>query len=151
MTKKSKISSTAYRVLILMNLLNRSEYDVDELNEIFSMDPYIARTLSREGILKYISTIRSTGYFVSKPCLANNYKYTLKKSPVKIKLLEDDINTIVVLENFVESLHQKRLIANYSKFVEKISRYLTEEQVNFLNYQRKHYREILENMQNMPT
>jgi len=58
MKKQTKISSTAYRVLRLMILLNNKLYSIDELNNIFSADPNIARLFSKEVMLKYINTIR---------------------------------------------------------------------------------------------
>ena len=56
MEKKLKISSTAYRVLLLLSKLNEDEYNVNDLNNIFLKNSYIARLFSKDVILKYIST-----------------------------------------------------------------------------------------------
>lgn len=143
MSKKTKISSTAYRVLSLMQILNEGEYSVDALNKIFSKDPDIARTLSKEVILKYISTLRQAGYKVSKSLDGNNYKYKLDKAPVTINLTEDNLRTLLILEDYAISLYQDKLKNNYNNFLKKITRYLSEDQISMLNYERK-------NLQNNP-
>lgn len=137
MVKKPKISSTAYRVLFLMQLLNRNNYTIDALNEIFYNNTIIARTFSKEVLLKYISTLRAVGYTVSKPTLANNYTYKLIKAPVTIKLSEEELKTLAVIEYHVLSLYQEKLHKNYNNFVKKLSRYLTKNQLNTLELKKK--------------
>ncbi|OGI18096.1 MAG: hypothetical protein A2287_08440 [Candidatus Melainabacteria bacterium RIFOXYA12_FULL_32_12] len=137
MGKKTKISSTAYRVLFLMQLLNTNDCSIDYLNNTFSNDPNIARTFSKEVILKYIYTLRSAGYNVSKPNPANNHTYKLVKAPLTMRLNEQDIRTLIILEGYVSSLYQERLQKSFRSLVKKLSRYLSEEQITLLNSIRK--------------
>jgi predicted DNA-binding transcriptional regulator YafY len=132
MKEKFKISSTAYRVLLLMKLLNKSDYSAEELNKVFTDDPYIARSFSKEVILKYISTLRSAGYKISKPIPANKYSYRLIKSPLTINLTSDDIKTLAYMENHVHGLYQDKLEKNYFKLIEKISSYMSDSQLAYL-------------------
>lgn len=141
-----KISTTAYRVLLIMKLLNRQGYNVDELNEIFASNKRIKKTLSKEVILKYLSTLRSAGYKISKPCLVNNYSYKLLQAPISIKLKNEALDALVILESYVSSLYQKRLVYTYNNFLHSISRYLCTEQINQLTFLRKKHENLTETL-----
>ena len=141
MKKQNKISSTAYRVLLLMELLNNKPYSMNDINDVFSEDPYIARTFSKEVILKYLSTIRLAGYEISKPSPSNNYTYSLKEAPVNILLTTENIKTLAFLENYVSGLYQTKLQKGFEQILNKIIRYFSKEQLNILNNERKMYKE----------
>lgn len=138
MKKNLKISSTAYRVLLLLKLLNENDYSIKELNTIFSSDKNVARSFSKVVMQKYITTLKLAGYKFTKPGLANKYKYKLIKAPVLINFTKDNLKTFVVLEDYVSSLFQEKLNKHYQSFLSKISGYLSEEQIAYLNYERKH-------------
>ncbi|HBH17528.1 MAG TPA: hypothetical protein DDX14_01025 [Cyanobacteria bacterium UBA9579] len=145
MGKKTKISSTAYRVLLLMQLLNAHDCSINFLNNVFSNDPNIARTFSKEVILKYIYTLRSAGYKISKPSPANDHTYKLVKAPLTMKLKEQEIKTLAILEGYISSLYQDRLQKNFNTLMEKLYRYLSEDQIALFNNVRKvHHEEINE-------
>ncbi len=135
MKKKLKISSTAYRVLLLLCRLNEKSRTVDELNDIFSEDPDVARFFSKDVILKYISTLRTAGYDIAKPKASNKYSYTLNKAPIQIEFSEEELNTLTLLKSYIEGFQQKKFVKNYSSFIEKIKRYMPEDQAEILNEQ----------------
>lgn len=139
MNKKPKISSTAYRVLLLMSLLNEKAYSIDELNKEFSENPYITRTMSKEVILKYLSTLRSARYKIVKPNLSNNYTYKLITAPIKIKFSQEEIETLIILENYIASMYQAKLKKICNKLLENVKRYMSEEQLLTLELSRKKY------------
>jgi len=141
MDKKLKISSTAYRVLLLLSHLNKGQCNVEDLNDIFSSDKLTARYFSKEVILKYISTLRTAGYDISKPIQSNNYKYELNKSPVLINLSSNQLKSLATMLYYAESLHQNKLIYNYTKFLKKTQKLLSDKQVAFLNRELKKQRE----------
>jgi len=144
MNKKIKISATAYRVLLLLLHLNDGQGKVDYLNNIFSSDQYTARYFSKEVILKYISTLRTAGYDISKPGAANNYNYELAKSPVLIELSNKQIKNLAIMFCYAESLHQNKIIDNYNNFLKKIKKFIPDKQVLLLNKELKKQRENLE-------
>lgn len=144
MEKKIKISATAYRVLLLLLHLNDGQGKIDCLNNIFSADQYTSRYFSKEVILKYISTLRTAGYDISKPTAANNYNYELNKSPVLIELSNDQIKNLAVMLYYAESLHQNKIIDNYNSFLKKIKKFITSNQVHLLNKELKKQLENLE-------
>jgi len=133
MSRKLKISSTAYRVLLLLQKLNEKKLSTDRLNRIFSEDPYVARFFSKDVILKYISTLRMAGFSITKPSASNDYCYVLNKAPVQIDFSEEEIKTLRMLKSFAQSFQQKKFLTNYYSFVEKLKRYMNEEQIKKLN------------------
>lgn len=133
MERKLKISSTAYRVLLLLQKLNEQKLSSDDLNRIFSEDPEVARYFSKDVILKYISTLRMAGYDIAKPSSSNNYCYVLNEAPIKINFSGEEIKTLARLKNYAYALHQNRFIKNYSSFIEKLKRYMHIEHLKNLN------------------
>ena len=144
MEKKIKISATAYRVLLLLLHLNDGQGKVDNLNMIFSTDKYTSRYFSKEVILKYISTLRTANYDISKPTAANNYNYELNKSPVLIELSNEQIKNLAVMLYYAESLQQNKIIDNYNSFLKKIKKFIPLNQVQLLNKEIKRQGENLE-------
>lgn len=130
--KTKKISSTAYRVLLLLKLLNENNLGIEELNTILSQDPNISRSFSNEVILKYLSTLRLAGYKISKPCIANNYTYNLIKAPIQMDLNEEELKALVSIDLFISNMHQQILQDAQHKIMENISRYLDDDQINHL-------------------
>lgn len=147
MNKNLKISSTAYRVLLLLKLLNERSYNIDELNRIFLSDPFILKTLSKEVILKYLSTLRSSGYKISKPTALNEYRYHLVEAPIAINLSDNELETIVILENYVSGLYQTRLVELYGNFLKNISRYLSKDSISTMDKFRKTHQGLDESFQ----
>ncbi len=141
MEKKIKISSTAYRVLLLLLHLNNGNSNVNSLNDIFSTDKYTSRYFSKEVILKYISTLRTAGYDISKPSAQNNYNYELNKAPVLIELSNKQIKNLAIMLCYAESLHQNKIIDNYNRFLKKIKKYIPEHQIKLLNKELKKQQE----------
>lgn len=141
MSKKIKISSTAYRVLLLLMHLNNGQCKSERLNDIFLEDEYVSRYFSKDVILKYIITLRTAGYNISKPAPANNYSYELNKSPVLIELSNRQIKNIAIMYWHAEGLHQNKITENYGSFLQKIKKFIPENQVQLLNKELKKQRE----------
>lgn len=143
MSKKFKISSTAYRVLLLLFHLNKGQCTSDYLNNVFLEDPYISRYFSKDVILKYIITLRTAGYDIAKPTLSNGYNYELNKSPVLIEFNYKQIKNLAALYWYAQSLHQNKIIGNYNSFLKKIKKFLPDKQVSVLNREIKEQQEHL--------
>ncbi|MDD3014023.1 MAG: hypothetical protein PHC34_10005 [Candidatus Gastranaerophilales bacterium] len=138
--KNKKISSTAYRVLLLLKLLNEKNLGIEDLNAILSQDPNISRTFSNEVILKYISTLRLAGYKITKPCVSNNYTYNLIKAPVRIKLSEDELNSFIFFDTFMSNISQKNLQEAKNKLFENLFRYMNDDDISRYNKLKKSYK-----------
>lgn len=147
MAKKLKTSSTAYRVLLLLYKLNEKPRSVNELNDIFFCDPEVGRYFSNDVILKYINTLKEAGYEIEKKAIGDKSHFVLKKAPVLMHLEQEDINTFALLMCYSKTLCQERFIINNSTFIDKICRYLSQEQVNTLKktyeVQKERHKELI--------
>jgi predicted DNA-binding transcriptional regulator YafY len=130
--KKFKVSSTAYRVLLLLLHLNSGKFTSENFNDVFMEDSYVSRYFSRDVILKYIITLRTAGYKITKPSPSNNYTYELEKSPILIELTDSQIKSIASMYWHAQCLHQSKIIDNYQTFLKKIQKFIPEKQVNLL-------------------
>lgn len=156
--KSLKISSTAYRVMLILNLLNKDTSTLDELIEKLSNDPIVSRTFSKDVILKYTNTLKYSGFDIVGTRHQSTYNYQLKKSPFLMNLTTDELQAIAVVNNYVEQLHQKNLLSLFNRSIEKISRFLPDEDLKtFYMYKQetksnlkdiyKNYAEIIEQLE----
>jgi len=132
-SKSLKISSTAYRVMLILYLLNKDTNTLDELIEKLSNDAIVSRTFSKDVILKYINTLRYSGFEITRLRSQVIHIYQLKKAPILLNLTYDELKTAALVSNYVEELYQSNLSSFFNKAMEKISRFLTEEDLNIYN------------------
>lgn len=125
--KNPKISSTAYRVLLILYLLNKGTYTLEGLTECLSDDKVVARAFSKDVIIKYLATLRSFGVEITKTTVSVNTYYQLKKSPFHINFTEDELETLAIIQNYVNYLHQPYLISCFNSAVTKISRFIPDD------------------------
>lgn len=128
MKKNIKISSTAYRVLLIKRLLAEQDLNIDEILTFLSEDARIGRSFTKEAVLKYIHTLRASGIILVKKA----HKYSMRKSYVKYDLTLENIKTLAVMDSYVKNLHQSRMIELYQSFLTKLKKLLSEEQINLL-------------------
>lgn len=134
--KNLKISTTAYRVLYLLYLLNQQDYVLDELIEKLSNNEVVSRTFSKDVIIKYINTLRISGFDIVRS-VENVQAYHLQKAPFRIELKEEEIQSLAMIYNYVKTLHQPHLISYFESSLTKIERFLEDSTLEKLN----HYRE----------
>ena len=130
--EKNKISLAAYRVLLILKLLNEDKRSIDEINEIFLKDPLIKNKNSKEVIIKYITTLRFAGFNITKPDFSNDYCYSM---PKPINLLEFDLNCIKSLPQILKCMsyiHQPNLYKNLETLIVRLKRFLTDENLCLL-------------------
>jgi hypothetical protein len=127
--KNLKISSTPYRVLKILYLLNKGSYGLDELIENLSEDKIVSRTFSKDVILKYLHTIRTSGMTIIRHTEGVG-SYQLEKSPFLMDLKDDELYALAIISNYLETLHQPNLIKTLNSLREKVFRYLEDDAVN---------------------
>lgn len=125
--KNIKISSTAYRVLLILLLLNKGKHTLDELSNMLSNDENISRSFSKEVILKYINTLKVSGFEINKTMDMGMTYYELKKAPFLIHFDEEEIKTLAILQNHINYLYQPLLISSFNSSIEKVIKFLTDE------------------------
>lgn len=140
MTKKRKginISSTAYRVLFILFLLNQGICTLEELIEYLSNDKLISRTFSKEVIVKYINTLKFSGFDISKNYSKEGVSYHLEKAPFFMEFTEEELKTLALIQNHMNYIYQSQLVSNFNNLLEKIFRYMPDSKIEQLYKYRK--------------
>ncbi|MEW5820087.1 MAG: WYL domain-containing protein [Cyanobacteriota bacterium] len=136
-TKNIKISTTAYRVLLILHLLNQDKCTLDMLIEALANDKYVTRAFSKETITKYFSTLRFTGFNIQKFNHEGDIYYQLEKSPFTIEFSEDELKALAYIQNNINYLYQPNLINNFNSAISKIERFIDEKSLKSFNSMKK--------------
>lgn len=117
-------NATAGRVLVFLSLLNERSFTAEEIMNLLADIPDYENIGSRELLQKYIATLRTAGFIISKPSLSNNYLYKLQKSPYCMNWDSDMLIALSELEGYVNSLFQKNLKVKFAQFAEKLYKHM---------------------------
>ncbi len=91
-TEKIRISTTGYRVLLVLKSLLQGSHTIDELVKIVQSNSYVNKSASKDTIRLDINTLKLAGCVIERPSKANNYKYKLISHPFFLELSEDEFN-----------------------------------------------------------
>lgn len=139
--KKLKFISTAYRVLIILVLLNQGKSSIEDLIRKLSTYETVARFLSRDAITKYINTLKFCNYSVLKTTKNNKTYFYLEKSPFNINISRSELEALALMDSYINSLHQPYLIACFNSTITKIQRYLTDKDLKEFNKIKARYKD----------
>ena len=109
------ITVTAYRVILIFNMLIEGSCDVKDINEKLQHYNIGARYLSHDTVCIYINTLRSIGCKIARPSKKNNFKYELIYNPFKIILDDREINSIIKLKKYIVTLDYWKIILGINK------------------------------------
>ncbi|MEW5822040.1 MAG: WYL domain-containing protein [Cyanobacteriota bacterium] len=130
MVKSSKnienVCLTAYRVLAIMLMLKECPHSEAEISEKLKNNVDLPRALSSDSIWLYINTIKALGCQISRPTKNNDFKYSLKEHPFKIKLTSSELKSLLEARKYVASLSDWQISCNYDKFLSTICQYIDE-------------------------
>lgn len=96
-TKKLWISTTGYRILIILKALLEKSCTIEELVEILKNNPVVNKSISKDTIRLAINTLKSAGCIIDRPTKKNNYKYELIKHPFTFNLSEKELELFLQL------------------------------------------------------
>lgn len=104
-SKKTWISITGYRILIVLKSLIEKDRSVEELIEILANNSITAKAVSKDTIRLTIKTLKAAGCIFDKPSTANGYKYHLIYHPFALKLTDNEFKVLLQLrEKLAENL-----------------------------------------------
>lgn len=84
-------NQVAYRVLKLLQWLAAKPMSLDEINQQFLADPFIAKTVSQDTIGLYMNTLRAIGCEIERPKPKNQFQYSLLQHPFSYELNRHDL------------------------------------------------------------
>lgn len=126
MELKQKASSTGFRVLFLLDLLLNTPLSKDEIISKLSSNPYITN-ISKETVRLDLNTLKAAGFEIENTGKAQNYKYKINWSPIKIKFTKKELNVLINARNAILKLSDWEYIVNLYCLFEKISKFIKDE------------------------
>ncbi|MCD7879328.1 MAG: hypothetical protein LUG16_05280, partial [Candidatus Gastranaerophilales bacterium] len=95
--KKFWISTTGYRILIILRALIEGEKSLEELIDILQNDSFVNKAISKDTVRLTLNTLKSAGYKFSRPCKTNNFKYKLLYNPFALNISNEEIKALIIL------------------------------------------------------
>ncbi len=111
-TDKFWISTTGYRILLILKSLMEKALTIEELVEIVKKNKFTNKSFSKDTIRLDIVTLKSVGCQIKRPSKANKYKYELVYNPFVMLLSADELSALVeIRNNFVKDLSVEEIFA----------------------------------------
>lgn len=117
---KKALNGTAYRIFKMLQWLMESPLSVEALNERFTADPLIARSLSSDSIWLYVNTLKTLGCRIQRPSPKNGFRYRLLSHPFAPALSEAQLELLARAKAFAQSAFLPRELAVLDGVIKKI-------------------------------
>lgn len=129
-----KLVKTGYRMLKILSLLIEKPCNYQVINEAFSKDFYLAKSVSDDMICMYINTLREIGCDISRPSKTNSFCYVLNSHPFEFKISEKESKTLeIILKNLVKS-NDWKLLLDVCEFFAELKNFCSKDSdFNFLH------------------
>lgn len=121
------LSLTAYRILMIFELLNQSRYGNDDINRALASRIQNFKPLSDDTIGIYINTLRELGCCIPRPSKKTEFKYQMLSHPFSLKFDESDIKFLIELKKLISVCCDWRLVANTDRLIDKILNFISPE------------------------
>lgn len=125
----TQISLTGTRALALIGLLIIEPRTFEEIKAAF-IDMGIFSENNSDDILRIdLNTIKKMGCELSRPCLSNGYKYSLKKHPFSLTLNKDDVKLLKRAYMKVKDSSNIETLLAYDDLFRKIADHVYDEEI----------------------
>ena len=130
-----KISSTGFRLFILLQLLMQGDKTKAEIFDFFKNN-YSDLNMSPDILRLDINTLKTAGFEIITGEKKENYKYSLRWNPLKIHLTKSEISVINQIKNLIIQSSNLSAIIDLYKLFEKISGFINDEETKekFLDF-----------------
>lgn len=109
--KNKWISITGYRTLLLLKLLSKQNYSLEELTAILKADKVTRKSVSKDTIRLTMNTLKQVGCVFRRPTKTNNFKYALVKHPFHWNISEEEMNHLILLrDRFCNSVTPEEVV-----------------------------------------
>ncbi|MBQ9246179.1 WYL domain-containing protein [bacterium] len=127
------MSTTGYRILLLLRVLIQKSCTVDELVDVVSNNPYVNKYASKDTIRMDINTLKAAGCVITRPSKANNYKYELLKHPFVFSLSDSELQTLInVRELLAKNLTIDEIFVLNTLYSKIINLTFDEDKIDFI-------------------
>ena len=121
--KFDNISITAFRIIIILNMLLKNPCDDKQINQELKEKIEGARDLSKDTICIYLNTLRFLGCEITRPTKNNGYKFILKTYPFKLFLTKNEIDTLAEVRKYISVLGEWKTALKIDKVFNNLLNY----------------------------
>ncbi len=134
-TINPKISSTGFRLFILLQLLMQENKTKAEIFDYFEKN-YPTLNMSPDILRLDINTLKMAGFEIITGDRSEKYRHSLKWNPLKIHLTKNEINVVNQIKNLIIQSSSLSAIIDLYKLFEKISKFINDEETKekFLDF-----------------
>lgn len=118
------ISTTAYRIFLVLKSLLISQKTTDELISIIANDHILKKIISKDTLRFDINTLKNAGCKIARPTKTNNYKYQLISHPFNLNISIEELNLLFELRKNLASEISLADVITLNELYDKIA-YLT--------------------------
>lgn len=118
MQQSKKFSDTSVRVLETLKFLSKKNASIQDIIHHFEKIDPNNRTYTNEVILKYINTLKVSGYRFIK----QKDKYVLLNSPNQFNFDEKDLRAIYLVEKFSNLFPEEKIKSEINQFLQTLEK-----------------------------
>lgn len=122
MQKFKKFSDTSVRVLETLKFLTQKSASIQDIIRHFEKIDPNNRTYTNEVILKYINTLKVSGYRFIK----QKDKYTLLNTPQQFNFDRNDLKAIYLIEKFAGLFPEERVKTEINQFLQNLEKHFSD-------------------------
>ncbi len=124
----SQISLTGIRALIMMGLLIKKPYSLEEIKQIF-IDMQIMDESHSDDIVRIdLNTIKLMGCDIKRCSQKTNYKYELIRHPFAFKISDKEVKVLKRIYNSVKEKANLQTLLDYDEMFKRIAFHICDEE-----------------------
>ena len=124
----TQISLTGARLVVILGALMTSPCDLADISRVLANCGLIDKNYSLDTLRIALSTLKTLGCQISRPCKTNNNKYELLSHPFAIKITDDEVQALkTIYLNFCRDSYKRALI--FETLINKIATQVYDENI----------------------
>ena len=125
----NQISLTGIRALVMIGLLIKKPYSLEEIKNTFIDLKIMDKSHSDDIVRIDLNTIKLMGCEIERCSAKTNFKYVLKKHPFTFKTSIEELKIIKKVYNIAKQNANLETLIKYHEIFEKISKYICDQEL----------------------
>ena len=127
-TELNQISLTGIRALIMIGLLIKKPYSLEEIKQTFIDLQIMDKSHSDDIVRIDLNTIKLMGCEIERCSQKTNYKYVLLKHPFAFKIPEDELKVLKRVYNSIKEKASLQILLEYDEMFRMIALHICDEE-----------------------
>ena len=125
----NQISLTGIRALVMIGLLIKKPYSLEEIKNTFIDLKIMDKSHSDDIVRIDLNTIKLMGCEIERCSAKTNFKYVLKKHPFTFKTSIEELKILKKVYNIAKQNANLETLIKYHEIFEKISKYICDQEL----------------------